>query len=337
MRARAVEGIRHDVDAARAGAHRPTCPGPTLRQAPLRSRRDGYRAQLARFADGRVLLRSRQGTDMTGAFPEIRAAALAQLPEAGLDGELVVWEGERLAFERLQQRLARRRGAGALAAASTWPAHPVVFDVTHPDGTDLTAWPYARRRAALEILCEPGVAAACRRRPGAARAWPTAQWRPHQPTSPHRCLPHALDGPRLRGAGSGSARSHGWRRTADGHPLTWGRSGACLGRSTAGRGLRPGAAERSGGSQHGVAEAVKGGSSGAAGGLVGGLTSAVGPGSGHGARRSPRWTAADWDIIQPARAGCRYPPSTEAGRPREHVVTLLLLWWDVGDRVDPSQ
>ncbi|MEV5646216.1 hypothetical protein AB0L67_39985 [Streptomyces flaveolus] len=34
---------------------------------------DGYRAQLARYADGRVGLRSRQGTDMTGAFPEIRS------------------------------------------------------------------------------------------------------------------------------------------------------------------------------------------------------------------------------------------------------------------------
>ncbi|MGI5397651.1 hypothetical protein [Streptomyces sp. CA-251251] len=62
----------------------------------------------------------------TVAFWEIRAAALAQLPDdTGLDGELVVWEAGRLAFERLQQRLARRRGAGALAAAQTWPAHLV--------------------------------------------------------------------------------------------------------------------------------------------------------------------------------------------------------------------
>ncbi|WP_373566825.1 ATP-dependent DNA ligase [Streptomyces griseicoloratus] len=48
---------------------------------------DGYRAQLARWADGRVLLRSRQGTDMTASFPEILDAALAQLPyDTGLDG-----------------------------------------------------------------------------------------------------------------------------------------------------------------------------------------------------------------------------------------------------------
>ncbi|MFJ4541926.1 hypothetical protein ACIP39_39040 [Streptomyces tibetensis] len=48
---------------------------------------DGYRAQLAVHAGGRVLLRSRQATDMTGSFPEIRAAALGQLPaDTSLDG-----------------------------------------------------------------------------------------------------------------------------------------------------------------------------------------------------------------------------------------------------------
>ncbi|MFD5712463.1 hypothetical protein ACFWHW_19075 [Streptomyces pharetrae] len=91
--------------------------------------KDGYRAQLAVHADQRVLLRSRQGTDMTGSFPEIRAAALAQLPaDTGLDGELVVWERDRLAFERLQQRLARR-GTGPAEAARQWLAHCVAFDL----------------------------------------------------------------------------------------------------------------------------------------------------------------------------------------------------------------
>ncbi|MEW2810912.1 ATP-dependent DNA ligase [Streptomyces massasporeus] len=111
-------------------------------------------------AGGRVLLRSRQGTDMTGSFPEIRAAILAQLhSDTGLDGELVVWESERLAFERLQQRLARR-GKGAREAAGQRPAHYVAFDLVHVGGTDLTGWPYRRRRAALEALfAEHGLAA----------------------------------------------------------------------------------------------------------------------------------------------------------------------------------
>ncbi|GHE80476.1 hypothetical protein GCM10018771_72730 [Streptomyces cellulosae] len=39
---------------------------------------------------------------MTGSFPEIRTVALTQLlAGTGLDGELVVWEKGRLAFERL--------------------------------------------------------------------------------------------------------------------------------------------------------------------------------------------------------------------------------------------
>jgi ATP-dependent DNA ligase len=89
---------------------------------------------------------------MTGSFPEIRAATLAQLPtDTGLDGELVVWESDRLAFERLQQRLARR-GAGAAQAGREWSAHYVVFDLVHEGGTDLTGWPYRRRRAALESV-----------------------------------------------------------------------------------------------------------------------------------------------------------------------------------------
>jgi ATP-dependent DNA ligase len=113
---------------------------------------DGYRAQLGVWEDGRVLLRSRQGTDMTTAFPEIRTAALDQVPpDTGLDGELVVWEDNRLAFGRLQQRLARR-GASAAEGARLWPAHYVAFDVLHLHGTDVTGWPYSRRRAALEEL-----------------------------------------------------------------------------------------------------------------------------------------------------------------------------------------
>lgn len=113
---------------------------------------DGFRAQLAVHSGGRVLLRSRQGTDMTGSFPEIRAAALTQLPaDVGLDGELVVWESGRLVFERLQQRLARR-GKGASEAAGRWPAHYVAFDLLRHGDADLSGWAYARRRAALEEL-----------------------------------------------------------------------------------------------------------------------------------------------------------------------------------------
>ena len=109
---------------------------------------DGFRALVSVDAS-RVVLRSRRGTEMLPAFPEIAAGA-AQLPDATtLDGELVVWDAAgRLAFERLQNRL-QRRGAGADRAAGEWPAHFVAFDLLRLSGTDTTAWPYRRRRAAL--------------------------------------------------------------------------------------------------------------------------------------------------------------------------------------------
>ncbi|MFG3164994.1 hypothetical protein ACGFY8_34565 [Streptomyces sp. NPDC048232] len=65
-----------------------------------------------------------------------------------------MWESGRLAFEWLQQRLARSCGAGALAAARTWPARLVVFvfDLLRLGGTGLTPHPYSERRKALESL-----------------------------------------------------------------------------------------------------------------------------------------------------------------------------------------
>ncbi|MFI1443215.1 ATP-dependent DNA ligase [Streptomyces fructofermentans] len=111
---------------------------------------DGYRAQLS-LDTGRVELRSRRGTQMTAAFPEV-VDGTAQLPDGtAVDGELIVWEGGRLAFERLQQRLPRH-GPAAARAAGEWPAHFVAFDLLRLEGTDITRWPYRRRRAALESV-----------------------------------------------------------------------------------------------------------------------------------------------------------------------------------------
>lgn len=72
--------------------------------------------------------------------------------QARINSELVVWDAAgRLAFERLQNRLARR-GAGAARAAEEWPAHFVAFDLLRLSGTDTNSWPYQRRRAALESV-----------------------------------------------------------------------------------------------------------------------------------------------------------------------------------------
>jgi ATP-dependent DNA ligase len=84
---------------------------------------DGFRALVSVDA-GQVVLRPRRRTELAPAFPEVMAGA-TQLPDTtALDGELIVWEEGRLAFERLQ-----RRGAGTARAAAEGPAHFVAFDL----------------------------------------------------------------------------------------------------------------------------------------------------------------------------------------------------------------
>jgi ATP-dependent DNA ligase len=97
-----------------------------------------------------VVLRSRRGTEMAASFPKVAAGALQLSDATALDGELVVWDATgRLAFERLQNRLAWH-GAGAARAAQEWLAHFIAFDLLRLSATDTTGWPYRRRRAALE-------------------------------------------------------------------------------------------------------------------------------------------------------------------------------------------
>ena len=64
---------------------------------------DGFRA-LAFAHSGGVVLQSRQLRDLTPAFPDV-AAAVAQLGDVVVDGELVVWRAGRFDFGSLQDRL----------------------------------------------------------------------------------------------------------------------------------------------------------------------------------------------------------------------------------------
>ncbi|MEV8027617.1 ATP-dependent DNA ligase [Cellulosimicrobium funkei] len=103
----------------------------------------------ASVQDGGVRLWSRRGTDMSATFPEIVAALEAQLdPGIVLDGELVVWQDGRLAFEVLQERMGRGPRAAASAARAR-PASLVMFDVLELDGHDVRAEPFDARRALL--------------------------------------------------------------------------------------------------------------------------------------------------------------------------------------------
>ncbi|WP_331730910.1 hypothetical protein OG933_45300 (plasmid) [Streptomyces sp. NBC_00016] len=82
---------------------------------------DGFRAIVFARAD-LVRVQSRQGSDLTPAFPDIAQAAALVGEDLVLDAELVVPHEGRLHFGELQRR-ARHRGSNAIRAAAERPAY----------------------------------------------------------------------------------------------------------------------------------------------------------------------------------------------------------------------
>ena len=111
---------------------------------------DGLRACVA-VAGGQVRAWSRNGRDITAAYPELGALAVA----AGrrtlvLDAEIVALSGPRPDFTVLQRRMrAGRPGTGLLAAV---PVTLIIFDVLRSGHDHLARSPYVLRRALLEDL-----------------------------------------------------------------------------------------------------------------------------------------------------------------------------------------
>jgi DNA ligase-1 len=106
---------------------------------------DGIRVQLvARGAERRLY--SRSGDDIGAAFPDICAAAPADVT---LDGELlVVREGEVALFNDLQQRLNRKTPTPKLLR--DFPAAVRLYDILREGPEDLRGMSFAERRRRLE-------------------------------------------------------------------------------------------------------------------------------------------------------------------------------------------
>jgi bifunctional non-homologous end joining protein LigD len=105
---------------------------------------DGYRL-LARLEKGQVVLRTRQGNNWTGRFPEI-ATAVGKLPArtALLDGEVVALTSAGVSsFAGLQQALSRKQTSTLVYYA---------FDLVHLDGWDLRQVDLEQRKAVLRDL-----------------------------------------------------------------------------------------------------------------------------------------------------------------------------------------
>lgn len=112
---------------------------------------DGFRAT-AFIETDRVTLWSRQGKELTRYLPDLAEALAAQVPPGVvLDGEAVIWNGDRLDFDALQRRMVTSRAA-LPALVRKLPAAFAAFDVLAVAGQDVRGVPFTGRRQLLEEL-----------------------------------------------------------------------------------------------------------------------------------------------------------------------------------------
>ncbi|MCB1298394.1 MAG: ATP-dependent DNA ligase [Microthrixaceae bacterium] len=111
---------------------------------------DGVR--LIVVVDDEVSLWSRQGKNLTRAFPELVAAATEQLPDGVIvDGEAVIWSESRLDFDALLRRINVGRSRAEMLARAQ-PAAFAAFDLLAVDGRDIRGLQLRDRRVLLEEL-----------------------------------------------------------------------------------------------------------------------------------------------------------------------------------------
>ena len=107
---------------------------------------DGIRVQIA-ARGGDVRMFSRQGDDISGAFPEIRSAFHGH--DCVVDGELLVMRDGKIApFNDLQQRLNRKSVTPKMM--TTYPPHVRLYDLLFDGHEDLRGLSFGERRARLE-------------------------------------------------------------------------------------------------------------------------------------------------------------------------------------------
>ncbi len=114
---------------------------------------DGVRA-IVEIGDGHFRLVSRNGNDVTAAYPELQEVATV------LDGHVVVLDGEIVAldadgrsdFSRLQRRMKLIKPSEIERVARDVPVRLEIFDILHLDGVSLLRKSYDDRRRLLTAL-----------------------------------------------------------------------------------------------------------------------------------------------------------------------------------------
>ena len=116
---------------------------------------DGLRA-LARVGSTGVQLLSRNGNDLTEAYPEL--AGLQHTLRGGsavLDGEIVALRDGRPDFGLLQGRMKLTRRSDIERAQDSTPVQLLLFDIVERDGQSLLHTEWQRRRTVLEEAVQP--------------------------------------------------------------------------------------------------------------------------------------------------------------------------------------
>jgi bifunctional non-homologous end joining protein LigD len=116
---------------------------------------DGVRA-IAHSQPGRIRFITRNGNDVSAAYPELRALNRAlSNHEAILDGEIVAFDEQgRPSFQALQPRIHQRGEAAIRRLMAQTPVTYAIFDLLWLDGHSLMELPYRERR---KLLAEMGL------------------------------------------------------------------------------------------------------------------------------------------------------------------------------------
>ncbi|MFP3579734.1 ATP-dependent DNA ligase [Arthrobacter sp. fls2-241-R2A-200] len=115
---------------------------------------DGIRAVIT-GTDGGIRLTSRNGNDLTAAYPELTDRGLWPDGDFVADGEIVaLGKGSVPDFGRLQLRMNLVKTADIERARASVPVQLMLFDLLYDDGADLTGLTYRERRDRLSAFTE---------------------------------------------------------------------------------------------------------------------------------------------------------------------------------------
>ncbi|NQD87995.1 ATP-dependent DNA ligase [Paenarthrobacter sp. CM16] len=115
---------------------------------------DGIRAIIT-GTEGRIRLMSRNGNDLTAAYPELTDRGCWPEGDFVADGEIVaLGKGSRPDFGRLQLRMNLVKAADIERARTTVPVQLMLFDLLYDAGTDLSGLPFRDRREKLSGFAE---------------------------------------------------------------------------------------------------------------------------------------------------------------------------------------